>query len=97
VEGTAAEIIRNISENLISNQVIQNTTTATQLYLSGTGIHSINADVVSFSIYPNPVKGNATAKFNLKSTEMVNNELFNMAGQVVKTLCNKKLAFISAR
>lgn len=58
------------------------------------GISGINESKILASdvtIYPNPVNGTATVKFNLKSTSNVSVEIYNALGQKVNTLRNGSL------
>jgi flagellar hook assembly protein FlgD len=47
------------------------------------------ADVSTMSIYPNPFKQTATISFQQKSIGTVNIDVFNVKGQLVKTLLSE--------
>jgi hypothetical protein len=56
------------------------------------GIKTINNDAFAMSnVYPNPAKvgGNVVMAFNLKATSTVNVNIYNIAGQLVKSTINK--------
>jgi len=50
-----------------------------------------SSNLIAAAIYPNPsnVSGITTLEFNLKSTSKVSVEIYNLMGQVVKTVANK--------
>ncbi len=55
-------------------------------------IYTTSSADQSFSVYPNPVEGDATISYELSGSSMVNVSVYNSYGQVVKTLVNEQQA-----
>ncbi|MGB9702257.1 MAG: T9SS type A sorting domain-containing protein [Candidatus Kapaibacteriota bacterium] len=54
-----------------------------------TSIIETPKETYSFEVYPNPIKTNTVITFNLKFSEKVNLELYDLNGKLIKSLFNK--------
>jgi hypothetical protein len=60
--------------------------------VTNSGINEVkNSNLIASAVYPNPatINGIATLEFNLKSSSKVSVEIYNLMGQLVKTVANK--------
>ena len=61
-------------------------TADTAFSISGVGLNELAGENLSVSLYPNPSKDKVTIEFNLENFENVKIELFNINGQLVRTI-----------
>jgi hypothetical protein len=64
-------------------------------YMTITGIEPLLDEVNTYNIsnnYPNPFNPSTTIEFNLPKATNVRIEIFNIAGQKIQTLLNKKMS-----
>ncbi|HPV57275.1 MAG TPA: metallophosphoesterase, partial [Tenuifilaceae bacterium] len=66
------------------------TTSITKLN-NPTGIEDIKRNNLNISIYPNPFNNEVKIDFNLSKEDNINISIYNINGQLVKTLLNKKM------